>query len=150
LKQERKIKTEIMWSALKPRQLAVLLFTAAVILPAAIPLMAHHGDAGYDTGKMVTVKGTVTDYQFINPHVEISLDVKNENGAVESWQAELNSPNILSRASGWNRNTLKNGNEIIVEGHRAKNGLKVIRVEKVSLPDGTELYPKGGNGVTRF
>ena len=121
-----------------------------ICLLSAIPLFAHHGDAGYDTSKLVTVKGTVTDFQFINPHVEISLDVKTEDGPVENWQGEMNSPNILSRASGWNKNTLKPGDQIILEGHRAKNGLKVIRVEKVSLSDGTELFPKGGNGVTRF
>ena len=124
--------------------------TFAIGLLLALPLFAHHGDAGYDTSKMVSVRGTVTDYQFINPHVEISLNVKGEDGSAESWQAEMNGPSILARASGWNRNTLKPGQEIIVEGHRAKNGLKVIRVEKVSLPDGTELCPKGGNGVTRF
>ena len=62
----------------------------------------------------------------------------------------MNSPNILSRASGWNKNRLKNGAEIVVEGHAATHGLKVIRVEKVSLPDGSELFPKGGKGVTRF
>lgn len=111
---------------------------------------AHHGDAGYDVTKMITVKGTVTDFEFANPHVEIALDVKNEDGAVEKWQAEMNSPNILARASGWNRNTLKAGDQVVLEGHGAKHGLKVIRVEKVSLPDGTEIFPKGGNGVTRF
>jgi hypothetical protein len=113
-------------------------------------LYAHHGDAGYDTTKLVTIKGTVTDFQFINPHVEISLDIKNDDGSIENWQGEMNSPNILARASGWKRNTLKAGDEIILEGHRSKNGLKVLRVEKVSLSDGTELFPKGGNGVSRF
>jgi hypothetical protein len=122
--------------------------TLGVLLAASA--WAHHGDAGYDLTKTVTVKGTVTDFEFANPHVEIALDVKGEDGAVEKWQAELNSPNILARASGWNRNTLKAGDQVVLEGHRAKRGLKVIRVEKVSLPDGTEIFPKGGNGVTRF
>ena len=132
------------------RRAQLYLVIVVICVFSAIPLLAHHGDAGYDTSKLVTVKGTVTDFQFINPHVEISLDVKNEDGAVENWQGEMNSPNILARASGWNKNTLKPGDQIILEGHRAKNGLKVIRVEKVSLADGTELFPKGGNGVTRF
>lgn len=130
--------------------LASVLLAGALALVLPVALQAHHGDAGYDTSKMVTVKGTVKDYQFANPHVEISLQVKNEKGETEDWQAEMNSPNILSRASGWNKNTLKTGGDIVVEGHAAKHGLKVIRVEKVSLPDGTELFPKGGNGVTRF
>lgn len=111
---------------------------------------AHHGDAGYDTTKLVTVKGTVTDFEFVNPHVEIALDVKKDDGTVENWQGELNSPNILARSSGWKGSTLKPGDEIVLVGHRSKNGLRVLRVEKVSLSDGTELFPKGGNGVTRF
>jgi hypothetical protein len=122
--------------------LACLLCTAATF--------AHHGDAGYDTTQVFTLKATVKDFQFINPHVEIALEAKNEDGTVESWQAEMNGPSILSRASGWNKNTLKPGDRVVLEGHRAKHGLKVIRIEKVSLPDGTELFPKGGNGVTRF
>jgi hypothetical protein len=122
----------------------------ALCLFAPGPLFAHHGDAAYDTAKLVTIKGTVTDFQFINPHVEISIEVRKADGTVEGWQGELNSPNILARSSGWKRNTLKPGDEIVLEGHRAKNGLKVLRVEKVSLSDGTELFPKGGNGVTRF
>jgi hypothetical protein len=108
----------------------------AFVIPIACLLLgsaawAHHGDAGYDTTQMFTVKGTVKDFQFLNPHVEISVDVKNEDGTVESWQAEMNSPAILSRASGWNKNTLKSGDVVVMEGHRSKHGLKVIRVEKV-------------------
>jgi uncharacterized protein DUF6152 len=135
--------------AARRRSLGVLC-AGALSLLTYVPLMAHHGDTGYDTSKMVTVKGTVTDFEFVNPHVEISVEVKGEDGTTESWQAEMNSPSILARASGWNSKTLKAGEQIVLEGHRAKNGLKVIRVEKVSLPDGTELFPKGGNGVTRF
>jgi hypothetical protein len=111
---------------------------------------AHHGSAGYDTTKLVTIKGTVTQFHFSNPHVEISLDVKKDDGSVENWQGEMNSPNILSRASGWNRNTLKPRDQVILVGYRAKNGLKILRLEKVSLADGTELFPKSGNDVERY
>jgi len=127
-----------------------LLAATIACLFLSVAARAHHGDAGYDTTQMFTVKGTVKDFQFINPHVEIAFDVKAEDGTIESWQGEMNSPAILSRASGWNRNTLKPGDQIVLEGHRAKHGLKVIRIEKVSLSDGTELFPKSGNGVTRF
>ena len=125
-------------------------FIAANLLLFPMLALAHHGSAGYDTTKLVTIKGTVTDFHFSNPHVEISLNVKKDDGSVESWQGELNSPNILARASGWNRNTLKPLDEVILAGFRAKNGLKVLRLEKVSLADGTELFPKGGNGVERY
>ena len=123
---------------------------AALFLVCPMLTFAHHGSAGYDTTKLVTIKGTVTDFHFSNPHVEISLDVKKDDGGVENWQGEMNSPNILSRASGWNRNTLKPHDQVILVGYRAKNGLKILRLEKVSLADGTELFPKSGNDVERY
>jgi hypothetical protein len=123
---------------------------AAVVFLSPMLLVAHHGAAGYDTTKLVTIKGVVADFHFSNPHVEISLNVKKDDGSVETWQGEMNSPNILSRASGWSRNTLKPLDEVILVGYQAKNGLKVLRLEKVSLSDGTEIFPKGGNGVERY
>jgi Family of unknown function (DUF6152) len=125
-------------------------FAATLFLFCPMLTFAHHGAAGYDTTKMVTIKGAVTDFHFSNPHVEISLAVKKDDGSVESWQGELNSPNILSRSAGWNSNTLKPLDEVILAGYRAKNGLKILRLEKVSLSDGTELFPKSGNGVERY
>jgi hypothetical protein len=119
----------------------------AVISPA---VLAHHGDAGYDTTKLVTVKGTVTEFHFANPHIEIFIDAKKEDRSVEKWHGELNSPNLVARMVGWNGKTLKPGDEIALVGYRAKNGLNVLRLEKVSLSNGTELYPKNGNGVTVF
>jgi hypothetical protein len=126
------------------------LLAAAVFLLSPMLAFAHHGSAGYDTTKLVTIKGTVTDFHFSNPHVEISIDVKKDDGSVESWQGEMNSPNILSRAAGWRGNTLKPLDAVVLVGYRAKNGLKILRLEKVSLSDGTELFPRGGNGVERY
>jgi hypothetical protein len=100
--------------------------------------------------KLVTVKGTVTEYYFTNPHVQILIDAKREDGSTEKWRSELNSPNIVARVTGWNRKTFKPGDELVLVGNPAKDGAKVLRLEKVLQPDGTELYPKGGNGVTRF
>ena len=111
---------------------------------------AHHGDAGYDTSKQVTVKGSVTEFHFQNPHIEIFIDVKKDDSSVEKWHGELNSPNLVARMAGWNGKTLKPGDQIVMTGYRAKNGLNVLRLEKVSRADGTELFPKGGNGVTTF
>ena len=111
---------------------------------------AHHGDAGYDVSKLVTVKGTVTEYHFQNPHIEIFIDVKKDDHAAEKWHGELNSPNLVARMAGWNGKTLKPGDEIVLIGYRAKNGLNVLRLEKVLLANGTEIFPKSGNGVTTF
>lgn len=124
----------------------VLAVSTVSISPGA---SAHHGDAGYDVTKLVTVKGTVTELHFQNPHIEIFIDVKKDD-QVEKWHGELNSPNLVSRMVGWNGKTLKPGDEIVLIGYRAKNGLNVLRLEKVLLANGTEIFPKNGNGVTVF
>lgn len=112
----------------------------AVLLVLSVPAFAHHGASPYDTSKLVTMKGTVTDYQFINPHVEISVDVMNDKGVVENWMGEANSPNVLSR-HGWDRNIIKKGDQITVIGNRGKNGSKTLRLQKVVLSNGQELDP---------
>ena len=117
-----------------------------VLLLAPLVLMAHHGAAAYDTSKLTTLKGTVTEYKFINPHVEISIAVKNEKGKVETWIAEANSPNVLSRR-GWSRDTMKLGDEITLIGNRGKNGTFTLRLQKVVLSDGQELDP---NSITDY
>ena len=103
------------------------------------PLLAHHGEANYDTTTVVSVKGTVTDFQFINPHVQISLDVKNDKGEIEKWVGEARSPSMLGRIGGWDKNTIKVGDVITASGHRTKNGTNFLRLIKVVLPDGREM-----------
>ena len=103
------------------------------------PLRAHHGEANYDTTTVVSVKGTVTDFQFINPHVQISLDVKNDKGEIEKWVGEARSPSMLGRIGGWDKNTIKAGDVITASGHRTKNGTNFLRLIKVVLPDGREM-----------
>src|ERR1700730_14974203 len=102
-------------------------------------LLAHHGEANYDTTKVVTVKGTVTDFQFINPHVQIFLDVKNDKGEIETWAGEARSPSMLHRIGGWDRNTIKIGDVITASGYRAKNAKNFLRLIKIVLPDGQEM-----------
>lgn len=102
-------------------------------------LFAHHGVANYDTTALLSVKGTVTEVQFVNPHVQISMDVKNEKGEIEKWKGEAQSPAMLVRYSGWNRNTIKAGDTITASGHRTKNGLNFLRLVKITLSDGKEL-----------
>ena len=105
---------------------------------------AHHGTANYDTTKSVTVKGSVSSFQFINPHVIISLDVKNEKGIVTNWQGGLTSPNHLMR-SGWTRDTLKTGDVISMSGFPAKSGAPEMWIQKVVLASGEQLDTSGGN-----
>jgi Family of unknown function (DUF6152) len=101
---------------------------------------AHHGASAYDTAKPATLKGTVVDFQFINPHVIISVDVTNEKGRTETWIGEANSPNVLSR-HGWDRNIIKKGDQITVVGNPGKNGSRTLRLQKVILSSGEELDP---------
>jgi hypothetical protein len=121
-----KIKHSAIWAA------------AVGFLTIAGPVFAHHGTAAYDTTQEITVKGIVTDFQFINPHTLILLDVKNEKGEVEHWQVDAQSPNQLAR-EGWNKNTLKPGDQIGVTGFRPKNHSNILRFLKVVMPNGQEL-----------
>jgi len=106
----------------------------------ATPCFSHHGTSAYDTTKLVTVKGTVSDFQFKNPHVMISVDAKDETGKVQTWISEANSPNVLTR-HGWDRDMIKKGDQITIIGYRPKNGSKNLRLQKVVLSDGQELDP---------
>jgi hypothetical protein len=105
---------------------------------------AHHGTANYDTSKQVTVKGSVTDFMFINPHVLIVMDGKDDSGKVEKWQGELTSPNRLSRA-GWTKSSIKPGDTITLSGYPTKSGSPEIWIQKVVLASGEELPTGGGN-----
>jgi uncharacterized protein DUF6152 len=121
------------------KKFAVSLTMLLGILFASGPLFAHHGEANYDTEKIATVKGTVTNFQFINPHVQIFLDVKNEKGAIEKWICEARSPSMLVRIGAWEKGTLKPGDVITARGHRARNGSYVLRLQTIVLPDGREM-----------
>jgi len=105
---------------------------------------AHHGTANYDTAKTITVKGAVTDFQFINPHVLIFMDGKDETGKEQKWQGELTSPNRLSRV-GWTKSSLKPGDTISISGYPTKSGSPEMWIQKVVLGSGEELSTGGGN-----
>jgi hypothetical protein len=117
--------------------LAAVCFAAFLVV--AGPALAHHGTASYDTGKVVTVKATMTEFRFINPHVQLYFDVKNEKGETEKWQAELTAPNKLSRA-GWDKHTLKPGDSIAASGYVSKNDPHTMWINKLIGPDGEQLH----------
>jgi hypothetical protein len=100
---------------------------------------AHHGFVSwFDMSRSVTVKGTVTGYDWTNPHSYIYLDVKNEKSAVEEWRIELGAPGMLARA-GWRRDTLKPGDEITAIGNPAKDGKPLMHLSKIVFANGQEL-----------
>jgi Family of unknown function (DUF6152) len=117
---------------------------ALLMISISIPLFAHHGTASYDTSKTVTVKGTVTDFQFTNPHVLVFLDVRDDKGNLQKWQGELTSPNHLARV-GWTRSSLKPGDQITLSGFPAKSGAASMWISKVVLADGKALDTGLGN-----
>ena len=112
----------------------------AGLLVAGFPLLAHHsGAAEFDSTKKINLKGTVTKVEWTNPHVWIYMDVADESGVVEHWQCENGAPNALARM-GWTRNSLKVGDQITVEGFRAKNDDKTANARQITLPDGRKVF----------
>jgi hypothetical protein len=106
-----------------------------ILLALAGTVSAHHGSAAYAMEKSVTYKGTVTEFQFVNPHVLIYMDVKDAGGQVTNWAGELTSPNRLTRL-GWNKDTLKVGDEITMTGAPSKSGAPRMWATKLSNASG--------------
>jgi len=106
------------------------------------PLLAHHGNSAYEYSATKTVKGTVTEWTWANPHCYLSLDSKEENGNITHWVLEANSP-IDMRRTGWAATTLKPGDEITVDVMPAKNGAAIGRIRRVVFPDGKVMVTTG-------
>ena len=103
------------------------------------PALAHHGEANYDTDNLVSVKAKVTNFLFINPHVQVTLERTNDKGELETWVCEARSPAMLVRSGDWDKNTLKVGDVITAIGFQSKNGAKILRLKKIVLSNGKEL-----------
>jgi hypothetical protein len=127
---------------MKTRFFAFFALTAGLLM-VATAVFAHHGAAVYDTKKSTTLKGTVTDFQFMNPHSAIMFNVTDANGKVENWTAEAASLTTMSRL-GWTKTLFKPGDTITVTGNCAKNGSHAIRLRKVVLPNGKETVMDRG------
>jgi Family of unknown function (DUF6152) len=118
--------------------------TAAVWLMAiCAPAFAHHAWHGYDMANLSTVKGTVTQFDWGNPHVWISFEALDEKGNIEKWSAGGPSPSRMAN-TGWDKDTLKPGDQISAVGHRIEDGTFYMRLVKVVLADGRELICYGG------
>jgi len=120
------------------RTVLIAAVSAAALFIASGLALAHHGAAAFDTDKMVTIKGAVTELVYTNPHVQVYWEVKNQEGIPEKWQGELTAPNKLNRA-GWNKNTLKPGDQITVSGNPNKNNPHTLWIRKLVGPDGNSL-----------
>jgi hypothetical protein len=111
---------------------------AAGLILLAQPVLAHHSTAEYDMNSQTSVKGTVTKFEWTNPHAYIYIQAKDDKGNVVEWAAELGSVGMLSRAN-WKRDTVKPGDEITINGNRARDGRTAMRLEKIVFANGQEL-----------
>jgi hypothetical protein len=121
-----------------PRKTLMLSFLVANLLVVCGPVFAHHGNSAYDMDKTVPLKATITKFEFSNPHVQIYFDAPDENGAVAHWIAETHNPAMLSR-TGWNRDTLKPGDQVTLVVNPNKVGARITFLEKVVFANGQEL-----------
>ena len=103
---------------------------------------AHHSFAAqYDGNKPVTLKGVVTKVEWTNPHARFYIDVKEADGKLVNWNLELASPNYLKRA-GWSSTSLKQGDEVTVEGSLARSGANMANAASVTFADGTRVFAR--------
>ena len=117
-----------------------ILVAGVGMLVGAMPVLAHHSFAAeYDSTKPVSVTGTVTKVEWMNPHARFYVDVKDASGKVTNWEFELGSPNGLMR-QGWTRNSMKTGDGVTVEGYLAKDGAKLGNARTVKTADGKKLF----------
>ena len=110
----------------------------AVLSVLARTAQAHHSFAMFDQTQQVTLKGTVHEFQWTNPHAWIHLDVPGANGINDSWQVELNSPNNLKR-QGWKSTSVKPGDQVTLVLNPLKDGSKGGLFVSITLPDGSVL-----------
>jgi hypothetical protein len=120
-----------------------LAFIAGLLL-IALPLFAHHGDAGRYEENVTILTGTVVEVELVDPHSIIVIDVPNDKGQNVRWQAELGGRNALAKNFGWNKSTLKFGDKITITGRRVKSGAPYINLTEkanVVLSDsGKEIF----------
>ena len=123
------------------KNFGAVLATAGVLLVAA-PLLAHHGGASFDASKEVTLKGTVTEWIWANPHCFLKFDAKDDTGMVRNWAVETQNPTDMTRR-GWARMSFKPGDQVTVTLQPVRSGEAVGRIRSVMLANGSTLTAMG-------
>jgi DNA/RNA endonuclease YhcR with UshA esterase domain len=112
---------------------------------AGLPVWAHHSFAAeYDADKPITIKGAVNHVEWVNPHSWVLVDVKDNAGKVTTWRCETAPPNILFRR-GWTKNSLKEGEQVTVEGFMAKDGSATLSANSVTMASGKKMFSGSAN-----
>jgi Family of unknown function (DUF6152) len=131
------------------RKLAPLLFGVLALSLSMPPLKAHHSFAAqYDRTKGVTLKGTVTKVEWMNPHIYFYMDVPGEADRVVNWAIEGGAPSMLYR-NGWRADSLKVGDRVTVEGWLAKDGSNLANMRTATLADGKTVFGASSGGDTK-
>lgn len=120
------------------KQVSGALLISAACLMLSVSAMAHHGAASFDNEKVLTLKGTVTEWLWANPHCFLKLNAKDETGTVRTWNLETGNPTDITGA-GYRRTTFKPGDEVTVTITPVKSGAPVGRLRTVELPNGQKL-----------
>jgi hypothetical protein len=120
------------------KRFIILIAFAAGLILASSPVFAHHSTAEYDMTASTSVRGTVTKFEWTNPHAYITIAAKDDKGNVVEWSGELGSLGMLARVN-WKRDTVKPGDEITIYGNRARDGKALMRLEKIVFANGQEL-----------
>jgi hypothetical protein len=128
------------------RMKAGLIVAVLTLLAGAVPLLAHHSFAAeYDANKPVNITGTVTKIEWMNPHARFYVDVKEADGKVTNWNFELGAIPVLLK-QGWRKDSLKLGDQVTVEGSRAKDGSSNANARVVKLADGRRVFAGSSGG----
>jgi len=117
---------------------SLLVGVIALNASASGPLLAHHGAASFDSAKMVTVTGTVTEYVWSNPHVLVKVDAKDDSGSLTHWVLEAWNP-VTQTGRGWTKNTFKPGDEVVLEIFKAKNNQPIGEIRGRIVINGKEF-----------
>jgi hypothetical protein len=123
--------------------LYVVVSGISLLLLAAGPARAHHAFAAeFDSSRPLTLRGTVTEWEMVNPHSWIHMDVKGDDGKVVAWMVEAGSPNSLLRL-GFTKNSLPAGTELVIEGYQAKDRTNLAVGKNITFTDGKRLFLGG-------
>jgi hypothetical protein len=121
------------------RGIAVLVITFA-LLACGLPVAAHHSFAAqYDRDKPIKLKGSITKLEWANPHIYFYMDVTDAGGATANWAIEGGAPSTLYRA-GWRKDSAKVGDVVTIDGFLARDGSKLVNMQKAVLADGRNLF----------